>query len=154
MEMTLQYGDQGIEDAIMIRRKVFMEEQQVSEAEELDGRDDRSFHLTAYVDDKPVGCTRFYEKESGIFVVGRVAVLAEYRHRGIGQAMVRYVEKWAREPKNQDRFKINVLQLDAQDPVIPFYQALGYDLLDMPGFLDAGIPHHKMELRIQEQKDA
>ncbi len=138
MRIKIRFGEAN--EALNIRRKVFMEEQGVSYDEEIDGRDETSYHLVAFESNEPIACARFYSGEPGQFIVGRVAVLPEYRKHGIGHEIMRAVEHWARENG------VRELRLSAQDPVIPFYQDLGYELTDEPGFLDANIPHHNMVL--------
>lgn len=145
MRIEIRYG--AFDDALDIRRQVFMEEQGVSYEEEIDGRDESSYHMVVYDLDEPIACARFYAGDPGQFIVGRVAVLKAYRHRGIGHEVMLAVKDWAIEQG------IRVLRLSAQDPVIPFYLDLGYKLTDEPGFLDANIPHHYMELDLPAADD-
>ena len=52
-----------IEDAKMIRQKVFVEEQGFEN--EFDDIDQRSLHLVVYQDNEPIGCARMYpEREN------------------------------------------------------------------------------------------
>lgn len=144
MRTEIRYG--GFAEALDIRRRVFMEEQGVSYEEEVDGRDETSYHLVAFEGDLPIACARFYSDKRGQFIVGRVAVLKEYRQKGIGHGVMRAVQEWAIE------HNVQKLRLSAQDPVISFYEDLGYELTDEPGFLDANIPHHYMELDLTSRK--
>ena len=71
-----------------IRRVVFIEEQGVSLADEVDGRDGEAEHLLALLDGQPVGTARMLVAgETG--KIGRVAVLAAARGQGIGAALIR-----------------------------------------------------------------
>lgn len=145
MKIEIRYG--AFDEALDIRRIVFMEEQGVSYEEEIDGRDDSSYHLVAFDSDEPIACARFYAGEPGQFIVGRVAVLKEHRQRGIGHVMMRAIEDWAVD------HGVRELRLSAQDPVIPFYLDLGYELTDEPGFMDANIPHHHMVLQLPSSRE-
>lgn len=142
MRIEIHYGDAG--KALDIRRKVFMEEQGVSYEEEIDGRDETSYHLVAFDGERAIACARFYSTDPGQYIVGRVAVLSEYRNRGIGHEVMRAIEAWAKTNE------VRELKLSAQDPAIPFYLNLGYELTDEPGFMDANIPHHNMVLHLSE----
>jgi len=71
-----------------LRRRVFIEEQGVSEVEEFDGLDDAAVHLLAWQDEVPVGTARLFMKgETG--KIGRVCVLPEARGTGLGAALIR-----------------------------------------------------------------
>jgi ElaA protein len=72
-----------IEQALAIRRTVFIEEQGVSEALEFDGLDQEARHLLASVDGEPSGTLRMRLLERGrVAKIERVAVLAPCRHLG------------------------------------------------------------------------
>ncbi len=63
-----------------IRRRVFVEEQGVSPANEFDDTDREALHFLAWLDDAAVGTARLYG-EGGVARIGRVAVLASVRGR-------------------------------------------------------------------------
>ena len=68
-----------------VRRIVFIEEQQVPEALELDELDPVCHHvLVADADNKPVATGRIDSDGR----IGRMAVLKEYRGQGIGSALL------------------------------------------------------------------
>jgi ElaA protein len=74
-----------------LRRTVFIEEQGVSEADEVDDRDGEAIHLLATVAGRPVGSARLLiEGDTG--KIGRVCVLAEARGTGLGAALMRAAE--------------------------------------------------------------
>ena len=71
-----------------IRRRVFIEEQNVPEELELDELDATAVHLLAVQDGRPVGTARLLiEGESA--KIGRVAVLPEMRGTRAGAALMR-----------------------------------------------------------------
>jgi len=72
----------------MLRRVVFIEEQGVSEADEVDDRDGDAVHLLAWVADRPVGSARLL-RDGAMGKVGRVCVLADQRGKGLGAALIR-----------------------------------------------------------------
>ncbi|MDN6626222.1 MAG: GNAT family N-acetyltransferase, partial [Pisciglobus halotolerans] len=74
--------------------------------------------------------------------VQRVALLKEYRGKGLGIDLMNEIKQYAAKHNG------NKLILDAQDHALPFYKKLGYTICS-EGFMDAGIPHHSMELILQ-----
>ncbi len=74
-----------------IRHRVFVEEQGVPVAEELDGRDGEARHwLARNAGGEAMGCARLLGNR-----VGRMAVLPEYRHRGVGTRLLQAVIEYA-----------------------------------------------------------
>ncbi len=71
-----------------IRREVFIEEQNVSEAEEWDGRDGTARHLLAFVGDHAVGTARM-RVIGDLGKIERVCVRATARGTGAGRALMR-----------------------------------------------------------------
>ena len=120
-----------------IRRKVFIEEQGVSEALEWDGLDADAIHLLALAGDIPVGCGRLLSTGK----IGRMAVLLEWRRQGIGSALLERLLDICREQGLQQ------VSLSAQVPAIPFYQRTGFSVCSAV-YMDAGIPHQDMCLAL------
>jgi len=120
-----------------LRRIVFIEEQNVPEAEEVDGRDFDALHLLAMLDGQAVGCARILiAAETG--KIGRVCVLREMRGQGIGIALINAALDALRRVEGVHRAK-----LGAQTHAIGFYEALGF-VVEGPEYLDAGIAHRDM----------
>lgn len=130
-------GDATLEDAHEVRREVFIEGQDVSEAEEMDGKDDEAWQFVAYDGDLPVGTARLRESDSGVAKVERVAVRETYRGRGLGRALMYELEDLARE------LEMDEALLHAQTRVEAFYHDLGYETTS-DVFDEAGIPHVEM----------
>lgn len=121
----------------MLRRRVFIEEQGVSEADELDDLDDEAIHLLATLDGRPVGSARLLLRgDTG--KIGRVCVLAEVRGRGLGAALIRAaLDEFRRHPG------LTQAKLGAQTHALGFYENLGFTAIG-PVYQDAGIPHRDM----------
>ena len=127
-----------------LRMLVFVEEQQVPVEEELDAYDITATHFLVRMKDRGaaddgmiVATARLVDKGNGLGKVGRVAVLEEYRGRGIGAAIMRTVHDHASE------CGFTQLLLEAQCYAIPFYEKLGYTA-EGDVFLDANITHRNM----------
>lgn len=128
-------------DAHEIRRAVFIDEQGVSEAVEMDDKDDECDHVVAFDEDQPVGTARLRRPEPTVAKMERVAVLEAYRGEGLGRAVMEALERKARE------HGCTIAKLHGQTTVEPFYESLGYETVS-DEFLEADIPHVKMEKRL------
>ncbi len=122
-----------------LRRRVFIDEQGVSEADELDDLDEVAIHLLASDDGLAIGSARLLVL-GDLGKIGRVCVLASVRGRGIGAALIRHaVQRFAAEAG------VTRVKLGAQTHALGFYEALGFravgDIYD-----DAGIAHRDMIL--------
>ena len=125
-------------ESISLRRRVFIEEQGVSEADELDGKDAERVHFLARdAHGRAIGCAclRPYGAQHK---VERVAVLPELRGSGLGRRLMDAVEAHARRLGQRD------LVLHAQAAVVDFYLKLGWTSVG-PIFYEAGIAHQRME---------
>ena len=121
-----------------LRRIVFIEEQGVSEADEVDDQDGNAIHLLASLDGTPIGTARLLIKGE-IGKIGRVCVLPEHRGSGIGAALIREALISLRKDP-----ALKTARLGAQAHAIPFYENLGF-AAHGPVFDDAGIPHRDMD---------
>lgn len=128
-------GSEALECCFAIRMAVFVDEQNVPPEEELDEQDATSLHFLALWNGAPAGTARCFEKSSGTWKIGRVAVLAHYRQHKIGAALMRAAEDACPAAKE--------FVLTAQCQALPFYEKLGF-VVEGPEFLEAGIPHRLM----------
>jgi predicted GNAT family N-acyltransferase len=119
-----------------IRFGVFVEEQRVPKALEMDERDASCPHVLAYLEGTAVGTGRIDLEAGG--KIGRVAVEAAARGRGVGSAIMRALHDIAA------RHGLTEVWCHAQVSAVPFYRGLGYQTVG-PVFEEAGIAHVKME---------
>lgn len=135
-------NNQEKQDVFSIRRRVFIEEQNVPEAREVDGLDDQADHYLAFVDHQPVGALRI-RFEGSSAKIERVATLKEYRGFGLGRKLMLFV--MSDLLKNSS---IKTLKLSAQVPVIAFYESLGFHTCSEV-YEDAGIEHKDMVMALK-----
>ncbi|WP_055662320.1 GNAT family N-acetyltransferase [Jannaschia seosinensis] len=121
---------------LAIRTEVFVEEQGVSLAEEIDGQDGACVHWLARDDRGPVATLRVAPMGTTA-KIQRVAVLRRARGTGRGAALMRHVMA-ALAAEGFVRAK-----LGAQVDAIGFYERLGF-VAQGPVYDDAGIPHRDM----------
>ena len=122
---------------LAIRREVFVEEQGVPVAEEMDADDRGCTHFLALAGGEAVGTARLRVTGDGRVKAERVAVRRPFRRAGVGRALMRALEDAARARGHRE------LVLNAQVPVVAFYERLGYRA-EGSEFLEAGIPHRAM----------
>lgn len=126
-----------LETCLALRHKVFIEEQNVSETDERDGRDVDAVHLLATLHETPVGTARILiSGDTG--KIGRVCVIKPHRGTGLGIALIQTCLDVLR-----DRGDIKTAKLGAQTHAIGFYEKLGFRAYG-PEYDDAGIPHRDM----------
>ncbi|MEC4017938.1 GNAT family N-acetyltransferase [Streptomyces sp. H27-D2] len=134
-------------------REVFIVEQGISEAEEMDAYDPHAVHLlaTAAGGSAPLGTVRFLygagsrEKypdaaldHDSTAVIGRLAVSGAARGTGLGVALVRAVEDEAR------RIGLTEIYLESQTHALRFYERLGYTAFGPEFDEGGGIQHQAM----------
>jgi predicted GNAT family N-acyltransferase len=138
--------------ALAIRTTVFVEEQRVPPDEEIDDHDrtDRAaVHALAVAGGeagaagtpRALGAGRFYAVDSATVQIGRMAVRADARGRGVGAALLTALVNEAR------RRGFARAHLHAQTHAATFYRKAGFDD-DGPLMWDAGIEHQPMSLRL------
>lgn len=124
-----------------LRRAVFIDEQGISEADEMDDLDGKAIHLLASIAGRPKGSARLLTcGETG--KIGRVCVLADTRGTGLGLALIRAAIEVFRGQPGVTRVK-----LGSQCHAIGFYEKLGFAAYG-PEYDDAGIPHRDMVLTL------
>lgn len=117
-----------------IRQKVFVEEQGFQD--EFDEIDERAAHIVIFDEDKtPVAtCRIFWDAPMKTYLLGRLAVMKEYRGQNIGSELVREAEEYIRKNGGEG------IALHAQCRVAAFYQKLGFAEYGAVGE-EEGCPH-------------
>jgi ElaA protein len=149
-EVVLVTTQAQMQACLDVRRRVFIEEQRVPEAEEIDAHDrdpanvTDCLHVLATLNGAAVATGRLLLQEPDRRLhIGRVAVLAQHRGRGIGRAVMLALHGLARGRGAAS------ITLAAQLHAIGFYERLGYTARG-PVFLDAGIEHRWMDADLAE----
>ena len=74
----------------------------------------------------PIATARMYPLEGSSMMIGRVVVLPEYRHQGIGSMVVTECECWA------DELGFGKTVVESRDNKTGFYEWLGYEIAGEP----------------------
>jgi ElaA protein len=122
--------------ALDLRHEVFVVEQRVPVAEEMDEHDATALHLVAVEDGRVVATARVV-MEGETAKVGRVAVAAQARRRGIASRLIAACEAHARARGGRR------VTLAAQTAALALYERAGYVAYG-ERFMDAGIEHLMM----------
>lgn len=121
------------EEAKKIRSEVFVKEQGFYD--EYDEFDDIAKHMVMYSNEKPIStCRIYYNSEKESYIIGRVAVLKEWRGKNIGRRILNAAEEYIRENGGKS------VMLSGQVRVAGFYEKLGY-IKQGETYLDEGCPH-------------
>ena len=138
-DIKIQSGDWNElkQDAQLIRRSVFIQEQNIPEDEEWDDQDPISLHFVVYDQNQAIGTARLLQNNS----IGRVAVLKQYRGEGIGLLLMKQIIQVAEQQKRE------YLKLSAQAYATGFYENLGF-IVEGDEYLDCGIPHIDMNMSL------
>ena len=143
LEIFIKPWQEASQEAYLIRKKVFIEEQGVPEDMELDEHDPSAKHALAYQDDLCVGTGRLVRLDNHHAQIGRMAVLSAYRNQYIGKAILTRLINLAKAEE------ISTLTLHSQVSAIPFYAKFGF-AAEGPIYDEAGIPHRNMILLIEK----
>jgi predicted GNAT family N-acyltransferase len=120
--------------AAPIRFAVFVEEQGVPFEIELDEYDPVSIHALAFDGEKAVGTGRLLPDGH----IGRMAVLKEWRNRGIGGLLLKRLIDAAKARGDGQ------VALSAQVGALAFYRAHGFEP-EGDEYMEAGIRHQAMK---------
>jgi len=161
----------------LVREAVFMREQGVPAELEWDGLDESAHHVLAVsATGQAIGCGRIlpnghdtveiHDETSHVHFphlnplpqageeaneslresknsahIGRIAVLPEWRGKKVGTALLQGLIEYAKARHHSE------VDIDAQVQALPFYR--NHDFVEEGEvFMDAGIPHRKMRLKL------
>lgn len=137
IEVRAAHHEREVRAAIALRQSIFVDEQGVDAREDHDGRDGQATHLVALRDGTVVGTCRLLA-DGEVIKLGRMAVAASLRRRGIAGRLLAEGERWAR-----GRGAARIV-LHAQLYARALYATAGYRTVG-PTFMEAGIEHVRME---------
>lgn len=166
--MDIQIKTGCFEDAALVRRAVFMDEQGYEN--EFDQIDEAPscIHVTLYVDGELAGCSRVFPEElermadseasaspacdmdEGVaagetYIMGRVAVLSSMRRRSLASAIIEASDTCACDAGAK------LIKLHAQEYVLPLYAKAGYTQIAPVDYEDEGQPHAWMAKRVDDR---
>ena len=106
-------------EAELIRKTVFMDEQGFKD--EFDDIDSKAFHIVLFSYNEPAAtCRVFFDESADSYVLGRLAVMKQFRGQSLGAKAVAEAEKLAASKGGKS------IVLHAQCRVSEFYEKQGY----------------------------
>ena len=141
LNYKLVENDNELKEAFIVRKRVFVEEQGISEDLELDGYDSEALHMVVQYNKRTIGTARVLFPSPGVAKIERMAVLKTFRRKGVGSKIISFLKG---KLKNK---KIGKVIVHAQYSAVPFYKSCNFIESGVP-FNEAGIPHIKMEVQL------
>jgi predicted GNAT family N-acyltransferase len=136
-DFSVEIANYDLDQAALrsVRDTVFVQEQNVPPDIELDAIDPQCRHVLARdAQGRAIGTGRLTPQRS----IGRLAVLREWRGRGVGEALLQALLDLARERRYSQ------VELHAQVDAIGFYEKFGFEPVG-DEYLEAGIRHRTMQ---------
>ena len=125
-----------------IRKKVFCEEQKISEKIEFDNLDHLCEHFLIHKNKTYIATARVRPKNENTMKIERVAVLPEFRRIKVGSLLINEIIQFYLSST-----KINSLILHSQVYVETFYKSLNFKSYG-DKFFEDGIPHIAMKYKL------
>ena len=139
-EVRVASSSSEIDEALELRRRVFVGQQGVTLEADRDGLDPTALHVVAIDGERVVGTCRLVF-DGSLARLGRMAVDDGARGRGIGAAMLAEAEHEARAAGSER------IRLHAQLAARSLYERGGFEVQGEE-FMEEGIPHLTMEKRL------
>jgi putative N-acetyltransferase (TIGR04045 family) len=134
-----------------VRHRIFVEEQAIFADSDLDSHDEDpdTIALLGYCDGQAAGTVRLFPltAEADLWQGDRLAVLADYRMRGLGAPLVRCAVATAGALEGRE------MSAHIQPPNVRFFERLGWHQ-DGPTEIYAGLPHQPMRIGLPPPGDA
>lgn len=113
--------------AYYVRIQAMAKKHHISLRQEFDEHDTPDTKYIVITDDDfPIATARMYPIDEKNVMIGRVVVLPEYRHMGIGSKVMTECEAWAKE------LGFSNAVVESRDNKVKFYEQLGYEICGEP----------------------
>ena len=131
------------EDYYDLRWRILRAPWQQPPGSERDQYEDNAIHAMAMNDERNiVGVARLHQINNSTAQIRYMAVDDRWQGRGIGGALLSYLEEQARERS------IKLIKLNARENNIEFYTKRGYQIMGPGHILYGEIKHQKLEKRL------
>lgn len=131
------FGGPQYEQALELRERILRRPLGLPLRDEDISNDANEHTLCALMGARVIACVMLKPAGAHTMKLRQMAVEPEFQKSGVGSALVRYAEDWARSEG------VKTIMMDARAAVTPFYEKLGYAKDGAP-FTSVGIPHQKM----------
>lgn len=127
---------------LSIRRVVFIEGQNVPQERELHGEEKHCAFFGVKENDATIATLRI-TIEGTVASLQRMAVLPDYRNKGVGRFMLN-----ALLTELTNKTDLTHIHLNSQEHAVTFYRRAGFNVIS-DAFKDANITHYKMERELR-----
>ncbi|GAB6137159.1 GNAT family N-acetyltransferase [Halanaerobaculum tunisiense] len=141
MKVKQATTNQELEQALEVRKEVFVEEQDVPLELEIDGNDQQADQFIAVKQGEVIGTCRL-RSDNQTGKVERMAVKVDFRRQRVGSKLLESVTMYAQQQK------LATLVLHAQLKAREFYLQNGFQVISEEIIVEAGIEHVKMKLEL------
>ena len=136
--LEIEFATPEYDQTVQLRDKILRKPLGMTFSEEQLAEEFSDVHLAAFTSDWILrGCLVLTPKEDKTLKMRQVAVDAAVQKMGVGRQLVAASEVFAR------RNGFDVMELNARDTAVPFYEKLDYTVVGEP-FEEVGIVHFKM----------
>lgn len=124
---------------LQLRSEIFVVEQNCP-YQDVDNKDERSYHLFCKEEEKIISYLRVLEKDLSFdeIAIGRVCVSKDFRGKGIAREIMKKAIRFIEEELHG-----NTIKIQAQAYLIDFYSSLGFKSISEE-YLEDDIPHIDM----------
>ncbi len=126
------------EECLRIRTDVFVKEQKIDRALEIDIYEDTSYFFLLKFDGIYCSTGRTREVDGRSIKFERIATLKDYRGKGLGKALMSEMQYYCLE-----KYPNHELMMNSQESALGFYESIGWRKVGAE-FHEAGIPHYKL----------
>ncbi|HEY0066427.1 MAG TPA: GNAT family N-acetyltransferase [Flavisolibacter sp.] len=140
----IQTGTPEYEEMVGLRMKVLLDPIGIPRSYIDPEREKDDLLLVAEEDGKLIGCCVLTRVDGHSIQLRQMAVDNSLQGKGVGAAIVSFAEQTARH------HGYRLLTMNARDVVLDFYRKCGYTVAG-DQFFEVGIPHHRMEKRLEEE---
>lgn len=138
------YGTPEYKKEVQLRYEVLRKPLGLEFSEkELKEESTNEYHLCAFVKDELVGCLLLKSTGFSSAKMRQMAIAPKWQNKGIGTALVKFAEKFAREEK-----RVSEIVLHARERAVKFYLKQGYKTVG-DDFIEVTIPHFIMRKLIR-----
>ena len=109
--------------AFYVRIQAMAKKHHITLRQEFDEHDGPETKYIVVTDNEfPIATARMYPLDKDSMMIGRVVVLPEYRHQGIGTMVVSECEVWAED------LHFSKTVVESRDNKVEFYEQMGYEV--------------------------
>jgi predicted GNAT family N-acyltransferase len=123
MQLVIGNSQDIISKSQIIRRNVFVEEQNIPQELDLDGLDGQSKHALATENGSLVATARLYSSDGRHSVLARVAVMKEYRKKGIASKIINALISHSKESG------FITIEIHAHEYLKEYYEKIGFQFI-------------------------